>query len=117
VIPKGELRTEMIALLRQGYSKRRPRTRRADRRGQIPKMTRIDCGLLTYKGVLCQAIWRATTSKVRPTDHKWAPWWRAKHAMALIHLKGDATTKGFGTILQRFEVDQRKLLTDEQVEK
>jgi hypothetical protein len=37
--------------------------------------------------------------------------------MALIHLKGDATTKGFGTILQRFEVDQRKLLTDEQVEK
>ncbi len=37
--------------------------------------------------------------------------------VALIQLKEDATTKGFGTILQCFEVDQRKLLTDDQVEK
>ena len=42
VMPKGELRTEMIALLRQGHNQRRPRARGADRRGQIPNMTSID---------------------------------------------------------------------------
>ena len=37
--------------------------------------------------------------------------------MALVHFKNTRnyiTTKGFSTILQRFEVDQRKLLTDDQ---
>ena len=41
-MPKGELRTDTIALLRHGHNKRRPRTRGEDRRGQIPNMTRID---------------------------------------------------------------------------
>ena len=39
--PKGELRRELIALLRRRQSKRMPRSRGADRRGQIPDMVSI----------------------------------------------------------------------------
>jgi IS30 family transposase len=39
--PRGELRKELIACLRQGRSTRKPRTRGVDRRGQIPNMQSI----------------------------------------------------------------------------
>ena len=41
VLPRGELRKELIACLRQGRSTRKPRTRGTDRRGQIPNMQSI----------------------------------------------------------------------------
>jgi len=40
-MPRGELRTELIACLRHGRSGRRPRSRGIDRRGQIPDMVSI----------------------------------------------------------------------------
>ena len=39
--PKGELRRELIALLRRRHAKRMPRSRGQDRRGQIPDMVSI----------------------------------------------------------------------------
>jgi IS30 family transposase len=39
--PRGELRRQLIACLRQGRSTRLPRTRGTDRRGQIPEMVSI----------------------------------------------------------------------------
>jgi len=39
--PKGELRKELIACLRQGKSGRKPRSAGEDRRGQIPEMVSI----------------------------------------------------------------------------
>jgi IS30 family transposase len=39
--PKGELRKELIACLRQGKSTRRPRSAGEDRRGRIPEMVSI----------------------------------------------------------------------------
>jgi transposase, IS30 family len=39
--PRGELRRQLIACLRQGRSKRRPRSGGVDRRGQIPEMVSI----------------------------------------------------------------------------
>ncbi|BCQ28137.1 hypothetical protein NK8_63260 (plasmid) [Caballeronia sp. NK8] len=39
--PRGELRRQLIACLRHGHSTRMPRTRGADRRGQIPDMVSI----------------------------------------------------------------------------
>lgn len=39
--PRGELRRQLIACLRQGRSTRMPRTRGIDRRGQIPNMVSI----------------------------------------------------------------------------
>jgi IS30 family transposase len=41
LVPRGELRKELIGCLRQGRSTRKPRTRGADRRGQIPNMQSI----------------------------------------------------------------------------
>jgi transposase, IS30 family len=41
LIPRGELRKGLVATLRQGHSTRKPRTRGADRRGQIPDMQSI----------------------------------------------------------------------------
>ena len=41
VLPRGELRRQLLALLRQGRKIRRPRARGQDRRGQIPNMTSI----------------------------------------------------------------------------
>jgi transposase, IS30 family len=41
LMPRGELRTEVIGWLRFGHAKRRPRSRGDDRRGQIPGMVSI----------------------------------------------------------------------------
>lgn len=38
VQPRGELRSDLIACLRQGRSARKPRSRGTDRRGKIPDM-------------------------------------------------------------------------------
>ena len=40
-LPRGELRRQLIACLRQGRGTRLPRTRGTDRRGQIPEMVSI----------------------------------------------------------------------------
>lgn len=41
VLPRGELRTQLVACLRQGRGTRKPRSRGTDRRGQIPDMQSI----------------------------------------------------------------------------
>ena len=41
VLPRGALRSELLAALRQARTARRPRARGIDRRGQIPNMTPI----------------------------------------------------------------------------
>ena len=41
VVPRGTLRSELLAALRQARKARRPRARGTDRRGQIPNMTPI----------------------------------------------------------------------------
>jgi len=41
LMPRGDLRTEVIGWLRFGHAKRRPRARGEDRRGQIPEMVSI----------------------------------------------------------------------------
>ncbi len=41
VLPRGTLRSELLAALRQARKARRPRSRGTDRRGQIPHMTPI----------------------------------------------------------------------------
>ena len=41
VLPRGTLRSELLAALRQARKARRPRAREIDRRGQIPNMTPI----------------------------------------------------------------------------
>jgi IS30 family transposase len=42
VLPRGALRRELLAYLRQHHKRRRPRSRGTDRRGQIPEMISIE---------------------------------------------------------------------------
>jgi IS30 family transposase len=42
VLPRGELRRELLSHLRQHHKKRHPRSRGEDRRGQIPEMISIE---------------------------------------------------------------------------
>ncbi len=113
-MPKGGLRTDMIALLRQGHTKRRPRSRGVDRRGQIPNMTSIDLRPADIAERLVPGHWEGDHIKGASNRSQVGTLVERKtRYVALVKLcNGTApeTTKGFGTILKRFDVDLRRSL-------
>ena len=117
-MPKGELRTETIALLRHGHNKRRPRTRGEDRRGQIPNMTSIDLRPADIEERLVPGHWEGDHIKGASNRSQVGTLVERKSRyVALVKLgsgTAQATTEGFGTILQRFDVDMRRSLTYDQ---
>ena len=118
VMPKGELRTQMIALLRKGHVKRRPRSRGVNRRGHIPNMTSIDQRPAHIAERLVPGHWEgdhikgaANRSQIGTLVE------RQSLYVALVKLAdgtAQATATGFGTILQRFDVGLRRSLTYDQ---
>ena len=117
-MPKGELRTETIALLRHGHNKRRPRTRGEDRRGQIPDMASIDLRPAEIEERLVPGHWEGDHIKGAGNRSQVGALVERKTLYtALVKLgngTAQATTDGFGTILQRFDVDLRRSLTYDQ---
>ena len=117
-MPKGELRTETIALLRHGHTKRRPRTRGEDRRGQIPEMTSIDLRPSDIAERLVPGHWEGDHIKGAGNRSQVGTLVERKSRyVALVKLgngTAQATTAGFGTILQRFDADMRRSLTYDQ---
>ena len=117
-MPKGELRTETIALLRHAHNKRRPRTRGEDRRGQIPDMTNIDLRPAEIEERLVPGHWEGDHIKGAGNRSQVGTLVERKTLYtALVKLSNgtaQATTDGFGTILQRFDVDLRRSLTYDQ---
>lgn len=117
-MPKGELRTDTIALLRFGHNKRRPRSRGCDRRGQIPNMTSIDLRPAEIAERLVPGHWEGDHIKGAGNRSQVGTLVERKTLyVALVKLSNgtsQATTKGFGTILQRFDVDLRRSLTYDQ---
>ena len=59
VLPRGALRTELLAALRQAHKARRPRARGTDRRGQIPNMTPIAARPAEVVPARCRATGKA----------------------------------------------------------
>lgn len=118
VMPKGKLRTETIALLRFGHNKRRPRSRGNDRRGQIPNMTSIDLRPSDIAERLVPGHWEGDHIKGAGNRSQVGTLVERKtRYVALVKLPNgtaQATTEGFGTILQRFDVDLRRSLTYDQ---
>ncbi len=108
-MPKGALRTDTIALLRQGHNQRRPRSRGVDWRGQIPDMTSIDLRPADIAERLVPGHWEGDHIKGAGNRSQVGTLVERKtRYVALVKLcKGTApaTTAGFGTILQRFDVD------------
>jgi IS30 family transposase len=64
-MPRGELRTEVIGLLRKSHKTRRPRARGEDRRGLIPNMTSIDERPLEVDERLVPGHWEGDLIKGR----------------------------------------------------
>lgn len=117
-MPKGELRTDTIALLRFGHTKRRPRARGNDRRGQIPDMTSIDVRPADIAERLVPGHWEGDHLKGAGNRSQVGTLVERKtRYVALVKLDdgtAQATAKGFGTILQRFDADLRRSLTYDQ---
>lgn len=118
VMPKGKLRTDTIALLRFGHNKRRPRARGCDRRGQIPNMTSIDQRPADIAERLVPGHWEGDHIKGASNRSQVGTLVERKtRFVALVKLSNgtaQATTDGFGTILNRFDVDMRRSLTYDQ---
>ena len=118
VMPKGELRTDTIALLRFGHTKRRPRARGVDRRGQIPDMTSIDLRPADIAERLVPGHWEGDHIKGAGNRSQVGTLVERKtRYVALVKLNNGTaqeTTPGFATILQRFDVDLRRSLTYDQ---
>ncbi len=122
-MPKGGLRTDMIALLRFGHTKRRPRSRGVDRRGQIPNMTSIDLRPADIAERLVPGHWGERSEghdHIKGAGNRSQVGTLVEHKtryVALVKLcngTAPATTKGFGTILKRFDVGLRRSLTYDQ---
>ena len=100
------------------HSKRQPRARGVDRRGQIPNMTSIDQRPADIAERQVSGDWEGDHIKGAGNRSQVGTLVeRRTRYVALVKLdNGTAqeTTKGFGTILQRFDVDLRRSLTYDQ---
>jgi IS30 family transposase len=118
MMPKGELRTDTIALLRLGHNKRRPRARGVDRRGQIPNMISIDQRPEEIAQRLVPGHWEGDHIKGKGNGSQIGTLVeRTTLYVALVKLDNGtalATAEGFGTILQRFDGEMRCSLTYDQ---
>lgn len=118
LMPKGELRTEMITALRFGHKKRRPRSRGEDRRGQIPNMMSIDERPVEIGERLVPGHWEGDHIKGIGNSSQIGTLVERKTLyVALVKLENgtaQATADGFGAILQRFDHDLRRSLTYDQ---
>jgi transposase, IS30 family len=118
-IPRGALRTEMIDLLRQGHTKRRPRTRGVDRRGQIPDMISIHCRPPEVEDRLIPGHWEGDLIKGAYNQSCVGTLVeRTSRLVLLAKIEGsgtaEATLEGFTTILNRVHPPLRKTLTYDQ---
>ena len=117
-IPRGALRTEIIALLRFGHNKRRPRARGTDRRGKIPNMTSIEQRPTDIAERLVPGHWEGDLIKGKFNRSQVGTLVERKTLfVALVKLHqgtAEATAEGFSSILQRFEDALRKSLTCDQ---
>ena len=80
VLPRGTLRSELLAALRQARKARRPRARGTDRRGQLPSMTPIverpgEVATRTVPG-----HWEGDLIKGARKSRPSAPWWNGPPA-------------------------------------
>ena len=74
VLPRGSLRGELLAALRQARKARRPRARGTDRRGQIPNMTPIAARPAEVATRTVPGHWEGDLIKGLATGRPWARW-------------------------------------------
>ncbi len=117
-IPGGELRKEMISLLRQSRKKRRPRTRGDDRRGSIPNMVSIHERPAEVDERLVPGHWEGDLIKgARNASAVGTLVERTSLFVALAQVdnaRAEEAEKGFSFVLNRIDAQRRLSMTYDQ---
>ncbi len=114
-MPRGELRSEVVALLRHGRNKRRPRARGHDRRGQIPNMVPISERPAEIEERLIPGHWEGDTIKGKYNRSAVGTLVERSTLFTLLaRMNGtgaEAAVDGFTRVLDRVEVQKRLSIT------
>jgi IS30 family transposase len=117
-MPRGQLRTELIACLRQARKSRRPRARGQDRRGVIANMTSIHERPPEIDERVIPGHWEGDLIKgARNASAVGTLVERTTLFVALAKMdnaSADAAVTGFGTVLNRIDAQRRLSLTYDQ---
>ena len=117
-MPRGELRTEVIGLLRQARRARKPRARGEDRRGQIPDMVSIHVRPPEIDERVIPGHWEGDT--IRGTGHTSTVGTLVERTTLFVTLAklADGTAKsavtGFSRVLNRIDAQKRLSMTYDQ---
>lgn len=118
LMPRGELRTEVIGWLRFGHTKRRPRTRGEDRRGQIPDMVSIHDRPAEVQERLVPGHWEGDLIKGKSNRTAVGTLVERTTLFTVLAKMEKATAEsavsGFGHVLNRIEAQKRLSMTYDQ---
>ena len=110
-MPRGELRTELIACLRQARKSRRPRARGADRRGTIPNMVSIHMRPPEIEDRVMPGHWEDDLIKGGRTTSALGPLVERSTLLVALakmdYATAAAAVTGFGTVLNRSNAQRR----------
>jgi len=117
-IPRGDLRKELIACLRQSRKSRRPRARGEDRRGKIPNMVSIHERPPEINERLVPGHWEGDLIKgARNASAVGTLVERTSIFVTLAKMdnaSAEAAEKGFGFVLNRIDAQRRLSMTYDQ---
>ena len=117
-MPRGELRTEVIGWLRFGHTKRRPRTRGEDCRGQIPDMVSIHDRPPEIEERLIPGHWEGDL--IKGAHNRSAVGTLVERTTLFTVLakmesaRAESAIQGFGHVLNRIEAQKRLSMTYDQ---
>ena len=118
VQPRGELRSELIACLRQGRSTRKPRSRGTDRRGKIPDMQSIHVRPPEVADRLIPGHWEGDLIKGAGNRSSIGTLVERTSGFVVLAKMSSASAAdalhSFGAALERIPVAVRKTLTYDQ---
>jgi len=117
-MPRGQLRTELIACLRQTRKSRRPRARGQDRRGTIPNMASIHERPAEINERVVPGHWEGDLIKgARNASAVGTLVERTTLFVTLVKMddaSADAAVAGFSTVLNRISAQRRLSMTYDQ---
>jgi IS30 family transposase len=117
-MPRGELRTEIIGLLRQARRARKPRARGEDRRGQIPDMVSIHVRPPEIDERVMPGHWEGDTIKGSGNASTVGTLVERTTLFVTLAKLADGTANsavaGFSRVLNRIDVQKRLSMTYDQ---
>jgi IS30 family transposase len=117
-MPRGELRRQVIALLKKHHKGRRPRTAGQDRRSQIKNMTSIDERPLEVEERLVPGHWEGDLIKGAANGSQVGTLVERKTLFTLLvevpRATADVTANAFAGVLKRVDAQMRLSMTYDQ---